>query len=90
MHAQRVFHSSGAAYEAHLSAQQWLDKLAAERRAVQRSSRNAARRPPNSDETCRRIAEIVSGEDVRQQDAHARNFARTVHMVSGGAPGLRR
>lgn len=62
-----------------------LRELATRRRSFPRE-----RRMPSSEEVCQRIADIVSREDVRRAAEHARNFAKSVRLVSGGAPGLGR
>lgn len=94
MSAIRVFYGKNA-YETHLEQERQarLARLVAERKASLAMLASVERMPrprvmPSSEETCRRIADIVSREDVRQQEAQSRRFSRSIRLVSGGAPGL--
>lgn len=94
MNAIRVFRDTNA-YEAHLEQERQarFSRLVTERKAALARMKSVRRTSPlrvlpSSEETCQRIADIVSREDVRQQEVQSRHFARTIRVVSGGAPGL--
>jgi hypothetical protein len=95
MNAVRVFWDKSS-YERHIEHErkQRTSRLVAERLAqleVERKARRVRRLSsvaPSSSETCRRIEAIVAREDVRQAEQHARRIAKTIKLVSGGAPGL--
>jgi hypothetical protein len=94
MSAIRVFYGQNA-YESHLEQERQarFARLVAERKAALAMLKSVERLPrprvlPSSEETCRRIADIVPLEDVRQQEAQSRRFAKSVRLVTGGAPGL--
>jgi hypothetical protein len=63
------------------------------RQARERQARSIAlftRPMPTSEETCARIQSIVSRQDVREQEASASRFRKSVKFFSGGAVGLGR